>query len=160
MKTLTLKAALCLLAPLVTVATVASLATVANATPSTCRSWQGMEVPYLGDQNLDNVGGATFDNAGRAIITLNPTRLSQFPPLAREFWLAHTCGHHALTPQYNTEQEADCFAMRSLGKKKIRTPEKRETLFEELKTLPADVWGDHQPDAARIDALRQCKVED
>lgn len=146
-KTITITVALCLLAPM------------AIAKPSTCRSWQGMEVPYMGDPSLETLGGAELDRAGRAIILLNPGILNKFPPLAREFWLVHTCGHHALVPEYNTEAEADCFAMRSLGKKKIRTEEKRDALFEELAALPEGSWPDHQPDAARIDALKVCELD-
>ncbi len=147
MKTVAFTLALCLLAP------------VAMAKPTTCRSWSGMEVPYMGDASLETMGGATEDRAGRPIILLNPEQLNAFPPLAREFWLAHTCGHHALIPDYNTEAEADCFAMRSLGKKKIRTDEKREALFEELRNLPEGAWGEHTPDAARIEALEACETK-
>ncbi|SHK15921.1 hypothetical protein SAMN05444000_12055 [Shimia gijangensis] len=148
MKTVAITLVLCFVAPM------------AFAKPTTCRSWQGMEVPYLGDVTLETLGGAQLDRAGRPIILLNPDMLNTFSPLAREFWLAHTCGHHALTPQYNNEEEADCFAMRSLGKKKIRADEKWESLFEELHALPNGSWPEHQPDTARIEALRNCEVPD
>lgn len=147
MKTLTVALTLCLMAP------------IAMAKPATCRAWTGMEVPYMGDPTLETLGGAEKDRAGRAIIRLNPDMLNTFSPLAREFWLAHTCGHHALTPKYNTEEEADCFAMRTLGKKKIRTPEQLEALIEALYQLPEGSWPGHQPDATRIEALRACERE-
>jgi len=113
----------------------------------------------MGDATLEGLGGAAKDRAGRPIILLNPDQLNAFPPLAREFWLAHSCGHHALIPDYNTETEADCFAMRSLRKKKIRTPEKLQALIEELQSLPEGAWGEHTPDATRIEALEACKAE-
>lgn len=135
------------------------IATGVLAKPPTCRSWQKMEVPYLGDVTLETIGGATTNSRGRAIITLNPDILQTFPPLARDFWLAHSCGHHALIPDYNTEKEADCYAMKLLRKKKVRTPEQMETLLEELRSLPEDAWGEHRPDEARINALRTCGQE-
>lgn len=148
MKTLTITLVLCLVAPM------------AFAKPTTCRSWQGMEVPYLGDSSLNKIGDIYFDKSERPLILLNPEILGEVPPLAAEFWLAHICGHHALTPEYNTEEEADCFAMRSLSKKKIRSDEKREELYEQLRSLQPGELGEHQPDAARIDALRQCELPD
>lgn len=148
MKTIAITLALCLVAPM------------ATAKPTTCRSWKGMEVPYMGDASLETLGGSGLDRAGRPIILLNPDILNTFTPLAREFWLAHTCGHHALIPDYNTEEEADCFAVRSLSKKKIRTEEKWQALFEELRALPEGSWPEHQPDAARIEALKGCEVPD
>ena len=144
---LSLVLALCLAAPL------------AQAKPAACRSWQGMEVPYQGDATLADLGGATQDKRGRPLIEINPDLLSTYPPLAREFLLAHECGHHALTPNYNTEAEADCHAMRKLRKKLVRTPEQLAALQEELRTLPEDAWTGHRPDAARIDALALCGEE-
>lgn len=145
MKTLAFTLALSLLAPM------------AMAKPATCRAWSGLEVPYMGDASLATLGGASQDRAGRPIILLNPERLNAFAPLAREFWLAHACGHHALIPDYNTEAEADCFAMRTLRKKKIRAPEQMQALTEALHALPDQAWGAHTPDAARIDALAACQ---
>ncbi|WP_372886026.1 hypothetical protein [Shimia sp.] len=143
-KNMALALALCLLAPL------------AEAKPATCRAWTGLEVPYIGDAALGTLGGATEDRAGRPIILLNPERLNAFAPLARDFWLAHECGHHALIPDYNTEAEADCFAMRSLRKKKIRSAAEMQALTEALRALPEGAWDGHAPDAGRIEALAAC----
>ncbi|MEP2532730.1 hypothetical protein [Shimia sp.] len=147
MKTIGLTLLLCLNAPM------------AFAKPMTCRSWQGMEVPYLGDVTLETIGGATENARGRAVILLNPEILESYPPMAREFWLAHECGHHALTPAYNTEAEADCYAMRRLRKKLVRTPEQLLELQDALYALPDTAWSDHRPDEARIKALAQCGEE-
>ncbi len=132
------------------------VATASFARPSSCRSWQGMEVPYLGDASLETVGGATQNARGRNLILLNPDLLMTFPPLARDFFLAHECGHQALTPNYNTEAEADCFAMRRLRKKLVRTPEQVQQLQADLRALPADAWPAHAPDTQRIGAIAKC----
>lgn len=134
-------------------------AAAVDAQPLTCRSWQGMEVPYLGDATLETVGGATMNARGRAVILLNPEILSTFPEPARDFFLAHECGHHALIPDYNTEAEADCFAMRLLRKKKLRTPEQVTALQDALTTLPDTAWAGHRPDAERIEALAHCPAK-
>lgn len=147
MKSLTLAIILCLIAPM------------AMATPATCRAWGAMEVPYLGDTNLDTIGGATKDKKGRKSILLNPEILATYPPMARDFWLAHSCGHLALNPAGHTEAEADCYAMRSLLKKKIRKTEQMQELTDALRALPADAWPGHRPDVARIDALAQCSAK-
>ena len=134
-------------------------AAAAHAKPMTCRSWQGMEVPYLGDASLETIGGATRNARGRDVILLNPDILSQLQPMARDFFLAHECGHHALIPDYNTEAEADCYAIRRMRKKLVRTPEQMQELLEALTALPQDIWQDHRPDAARIAALPQCGAD-
>ena len=134
-------------------------ATASFARPATCRSWQGMEVPYLGDITLETVGGATQTPSGRSLIVINPERLMTFPPLARDFFLAHECGHTALIPEYNTEAEANCFAMRRLRKKLVRTPAEMQQLQDDLRALPVNAWPDHAPDADSIDALANCADE-
>lgn len=146
MKTFALSLALCLIA-----------VTAAQAKPPTCRTWQGMEVPYLGNPAVEGLGGATTDRKGRAIIALHPERLGQLPPLVADFWLIRECAQHAIHPNRLSEQAADCFAMKTmLKKRKIATTDQMETLQGQLRALPQDALPRGPMTEARITALPAC----
>ena len=125
--------------------------------PSTCRSFQGVIVPYIPDPSLNNVGIATQDNMGRRIIVMNPNILNQFPSLARQFWYAHECAHHALNPPRNNEMNADCFAvqnLRFLGM--MVNPFHVDQLLQSISSLPGNAGTGHLPGPARRNLLITC----
>lgn len=125
--------------------------------PRHCVSYQGFSVPYIADPTLNNVGIATHDFYGRPIIIMNPQVLNQFPPLAREFWFAHECAHHALPPWQNSEDAADCYAiqaMRWLGM--LNNPAEVNQFFASLSGLPGNIWTGHRPGPGRIQLMQTC----
>ena len=95
------------------------------------------------------------------MIILNIKRLKQLSKASQLFFVMHECGHHVLghlyvrKPGLETEQEADCFAVRKL----IRAG--RFTL-KDIKDVQADMRKFakasfyHKGGAARADALMTC----
>jgi len=125
--------------------------------PGQCLSNQNYPVPYIIDYNLNNVGIATTDNYGNPIIVMNPNILNQFPSLAKEFWFAHECAHHALPPWENSEINADCYAVRNmLYNGLLQNPAAVNQFFNSIAQLPGSVWTGHLPGPARVQAMHVC----
>lgn len=121
-----------------------------------CTSHFGEPVQYIQDYNLNNVGIATRYQ-GRPIIVINPAILNQFSPLVQQWWLAHECGHHALSPHQNNEVNADCFASRALRDLGfIRSPADLQQVMRELSRLPGNIFTGHLPGPGRARVVMDC----
>jgi hypothetical protein len=81
-----------------------------------CRDIRGMQVMTLNFERLGDVGRATLIR-GVPTIIMNPLRLATLPPKLQTFFYAHECGHHvlghALHPMASSENEADCWAIKT-----------------------------------------------
>lgn len=124
--------------------------------PPPCMSHFNVQVPYLPDTTLPNVGIATY-LGGQPIIIMNPRVLERFSPLMRMWWYLHECGHHALPPHLNNEVNADCYAarrMRDMGF--VRTQSDLMEICAQLSTLPGNIWSGHLPGPGRCEVVVQC----
>lgn len=124
-----------------------------------CTSHFGEPVAiYLNDQ-LNNIGVATRQYNGVPIIVINPNVTNQFSNLVTQWWFAHECAHHALHPQWNSESNADCFAVKQLVKFGIiNHPQQLNAFYYELSSLPGSPMG-HLPGSIRAQNIAQCALQ-
>jgi hypothetical protein len=94
----------------------------ADAQPVTfdgCVDFRGVPVASVLNQALPDVAMAHIAPNGAPIIQYNPHVLERLSPQTRLFFYAHECAHHALAHlarhvPFQQEQEADCWAIRTL----------------------------------------------
>jgi len=134
-----------------------SLPVLAQNQPLPCRSYQGYPVRYIADPQLNNVGVATTDGYGNPVIIMNPNVVNSFPPLARQFWFAHECAHHAMAPNMNNETNADCFAVRNLRSiGMMRSRRDIDDMLDSISRLPGNIMTGHLPGYARAANMYAC----
>lgn len=103
-----------------------------------CRDALGTPVLEYPDNSLGDIAMATIVRGGPAII-YNPQVVLSVRPETRRFFYFHECGHHALgqvisgrSIPYLSEQQADCWAARSLV-------EGGEFTLDDLRAVQIDV---------------------
>lgn len=91
----------------------------------------------------------------------NNKRLASLSPASQRFFLAHECGHHVLGHLYlrrrglEAEQEADCYALRSLIRKGQFTLKDIKDVQKDMrKYARASLY--HKGGRARADELMNC----
>lgn len=132
-------------------------ATSALAQPLPCSSFQGIPVPYIADPTLNNVGVAHRMQNGQPIIVINPNVVSPLPEYVRQFWYAHECAHHAFHPAYNSEMNADCYAIKAIRNIGIISNHHQVgVLLNYISTLPGNIMTGHLPGPARAQNLYAC----
>lgn len=123
-----------------------------------CTSYYGEPVPIYFNYQLNNVGIATRSNAGTPYIVLNPNVLAQFSDTVAQWWFAHECAHHALPPQYNSESNADCYAIRQLVNYGVIYD------YQQLEAFAHDLWAlagspsGHLPGPLRAQNIANCAL--
>lgn len=128
-----------------------------QADPLPCTSYNGIQVPYIANSNLNNVGVAHKMYNGQPIIQINPNVIGQLPEYVRQFWYAHECAHHALHPVFNSEVNADCWAIKSIRNIGIiNHPQQINSLLNYISTLPGNVQTGHLPGPIRAQNLYAC----
>jgi hypothetical protein len=128
-----------------------------SAQPLPCRSFNGVFVPYIFDQTLQDVGVATKTQNGQPIIFINPNVVSPLPEFVRQFWYAHECAHHALLPIQNSEINADCYAIKAIRNMGIViNAQQVGYLLSSISTLPGNLATGHLPGPARAQNLYNC----
>lgn len=134
-----------------------SISFKAFSAPLPCTSFSGIQVPYIANPNLNNVGVAHTMHNGQPIIQINPNVVGPLPEYVRQFWYAHECAHHALHPAQNSEIAADCYsikAIRNIGI--INNPQQIGALLNYISTLPGSMQTGHLPGPARAQNLYAC----
>lgn len=114
----------------------------------------------IGDVALANVMRLQGVNMGPMTI-VNINRLSKLSRASQLFFIAHECGHHVLghlyfrSPGQSVEQEADCYAIRSLIRGGFFTLKDVETVQSDLRDY-AQPSNYHATGQKRADALIEC----
>jgi hypothetical protein len=128
-----------------------------SAQPLPCRSFDGVFVPYIFDQTLQDVGVARRIQNGQPIIIINPNVVGPLPEFVRQFWYAHECAHHALLPSQNSEINADCYAIKAIRNIGIVVNQQQVGyLLNSIAALPGNLYTGHLPGPARAQNLYNC----
>lgn len=127
--------------------------------PMNCTSHFGEPVAVYLNYQLNNVGVATRQYNGVPAIILNPNVINQFSNIVAQWWFAHECAHHALHPQWNSESNADCFAVKQLVQFGfINHPNQLSAFYNELASLPGSSMG-HLPGPVRAQNIASCAIQ-
>ena len=125
--------------------------------PRNCVSNQNTSVPYISDAMSQGAGAATTDHYSKPIMVIDQSLLNQFPPIVREFWLAHLCGHEVVPEWQSSETYADCYAIKTLlWRGRLKDAMEVENFFSALIGLPGGARSKHRPNAQRLQAMREC----
>lgn len=139
------------------VACLLSVSVLTHAVPLPCVSFTGIQVPYIANPSLNNVGVAHHMLNGQPVIQINPHVVAPLPEYARQFWYAHECAHHALYPQHNSEVNADCWAIKAIRNIGIITqPQQVSALLNYISGLPGSIHTGHLPGPDRAKNLYFC----
>ncbi|MFT4978274.1 MAG: hypothetical protein ACI8S6_004182 [Myxococcota bacterium] len=126
--------------------------------PLNCRSFAGEPVAIFLNPGLNNIGVASRHNSGAPIIEINPNVINRYSSIVAQWWFAHECAHHAMTPAMNSENNADCFAIRQLRQfGLLQNPTQLQTFYYELSSLPGSSSG-HLPGPARVEHITRCAL--
>lgn len=81
-----------------------------------CGSFDGHAVTFAGNRLVQPHGAGVLAARieGKPYIVANPIVTKQLPDLIVHFLFAHECAHHALSPNLNSEPNADCYAIKKL----------------------------------------------
>ncbi len=127
--------------------------------PMSCTSHFGEPVAIFFNYQLNNVGIATRPFNGAPAIILNPNVTNQYSDTVTQWWFAHECAHHALAPQWNSETNADCFAIKQLVQFGIiNNPQQFNAFYQELASLPGSPMG-HLPGPVRAQNIEHCAMQ-
>lgn len=125
-----------------------------------CRDALGTPVLDYPDPSLPDIAMARIANGGPVII-YNPNVVLASGPATRRFFYFHECGHHALgqvisgvSIPYRSEQEADCWAARTLVEMGEFTRDDLVAVGREVSRSPGD-WS-HLPGPQRALNLLRC----
>jgi hypothetical protein len=90
-------------------------APVIGGAPQTCKDFRGVTVRTTNMQDLGDVARAMIISR-MPIIAIDNDRMVQLPDKFQLFFYLHECGHHLLghtvAPTTNSENEADCWAVK------------------------------------------------
>jgi hypothetical protein len=126
----------------------------------TCNTASGRAVAAV-QITSGTIARAALDQDGRAVVRYDPRRIDGVTPQDQLFVFAHECGHHALGHDARApmtavqEQEADCYAIRSLISRAGFTRSDVATLTTEMTGLEAGI-ARHLPWRARVYDLEGC----
>jgi len=125
-----------------------------------CRDVLGRPVLDYPDNNLRDIAMASM-SGGTPVIYYNPMVVMSVSPATRRFFYYHECGHHALgqivsgqSIPYVSEQEADCWAARTLVQSHIFSLDDLREVQQDVSRSPGD-WA-HLPGPQRALNLIAC----
>ena len=128
-----------------------------QATYDGCVDFRGRAVLSIHDDNIGDVAMARVVN-GEPVVFYNVRVLAWLPAKTRLFWYAHECAHHVLAHlarmNLDMEQEADCWGIRELVRRRIVADVDITRIQSSLSYSPGDSW--HFPGPIRAINLRRC----
>jgi hypothetical protein len=131
----------------------------AQITYDGCRDFRGISVASVVNQSISDVATAQYAYNGAPIIIYNPVVLSWLQPQTRVFFYAHECAHHALAHLANRppnmEQDADCWAVRTLVSNGIIGLNDVRIIQGDIARFGQGDWS-HLPGPARAINLQAC----
>jgi len=125
-----------------------------------CVDFRGVPVASILDVTVPDVAVARWAPNSAPVILYNPNVLARLAPQTRLFFYAHECAHHALAHgvrniPFLQEQEADCWAIRTLvGRRILDGGDDVDAVQRDLSFSPGD-WT-HVPGPRRAFNLRAC----
>lgn len=126
--------------------------------PVYCNNYQGQRVAFFSDRTLNNIGVAS-KIGNSPYIVMNPIVTNQFSDLVTLWWVAHECGHHAIPPHLNNEQNADCYAIRALKSYGlVNNVNQLQSFAIELRNLQGSLKTGHLPGPARANHIARCAL--
>jgi hypothetical protein len=132
----------------------------AQVTFDGCVDFRGFPVASILNPAVPDVATAGWAPNGAPVIQYNPHVLARLSPPTRVFFYAHECAHHVLghgirNIPFQQEQEADCWAIRTLvARGALRHGSDVEAVQRDLSFSPGD-WT-HVPGPRRAFNLRGC----
>mgnify|MGYP001243454832 FL=1 len=125
-----------------------------------CFNFQGQQVGEFYNYNINDVAIATNNNMGMPIILYNPNVLQSMPGPTRTFFRYHECAHHALGhtvsgPSMQNEQNADCWAIRTMYQHGLLNPHVLSTIQNSIAQFGKADWT-HLPGPRRAINLKAC----
>lgn len=133
---------------------------IAQVTFEGCVDIRGLPVASVLNYNVPDVAMANLAPNGAPVIQYNPMVLARLSAQTRVFFYAHECAHHALghafmSIPFQQEQDADCWAIRTLVHRGILNSGDDVTAVQrDLSFSPGD-WT-HVPGPQRQFNLRAC----
>ena len=130
-----------------------------------CIDFRRLPVVHVRNDSLNDVAFSDFMRSPGAIfqpmIIINVRRLKQLSKASQAFFVMHECGHHVLghfyfrQPGLNLEQEADCYALRTLIRQKRFTLSDIKAVQKDMRKFgQASVH--HKDGEVRATALMDC----
>ena len=126
-----------------------------------CVDIRGFAVASIPNYNINDVATAVNLPNGKPVIFYNPNVLASLAPQTRMFFYIHECGHQALGHVINysfpmvKEQEADCFAIRTLVQRGMINNFDKEVIQKDLWERGRGDWS-HLPGPKRSINLDLC----
>jgi hypothetical protein len=126
----------------------------------TCNDIRGIRVRSIPDETINDIAIANLAQDGSPVIYYRPSGLISASPPTQLFFYAHECGHHALGHNIGLsfpltrEQEADCFAIRTLVKMNLVSDDDINAIQNDINHFKGD-WT-HLPGPERAINLRAC----
>ncbi len=126
----------------------------------TCNDIRGIQVTSIPDETINDIAIANLAQDGSPVIYYRPSGLISASPPTQLFFYAHECGHHALGHNIGLsfpltrEQEADCFAIRTLVKMNLVSDDDINAIQKDINHFKGD-WT-HLPGPERAINLRAC----
>jgi hypothetical protein len=131
----------------------------AQVTFEGCVDFRGFPVASVLNTAVPDVAMASWAPNGTPVIQYNPNVLVRLSPQTRVFFYGHECAHHALAHAirnipFAQEQEADCWAIRTLVGRGALSGRDVMAVQNDLSFSPGD-WT-HVPGPQRAFNLRAC----
>ena len=127
-----------------------------------CIDAMGVPVAEIPNTMIADIAQANRLPNGAPVIYFNPNVLSWVSPPTRVFFQAHECGHHVLGHTLgrmvmNMEQEADCWAIRTLVSMGMVGPMEMQAIQMDIARFGRGDWS-HLPGPQRAINLQECLV--
>jgi hypothetical protein len=126
-----------------------------------CNDIRNIPVASISDYSVQDIAVAMLAPNGAPLIRYNQNVVSSVAPQTRVFFYMHECGHHALghnfgtTHQLRVEQDADCFAIRTMVGNGMVNDSDIRVIQADLYSKARGDWS-HLPGPQRAINLREC----
>ena len=125
-----------------------------------CVDYRGIAVASVRNDGINDVAIARSAPNGAPIIEYNVQVLAKLQPQTRLFFYAHECAHHALAHgvrghPLTREQEADCWAVRTLTERGDLDDDDMDIVQSDITQAGPGDWT-HLPGPQRAINLRRC----
>jgi len=132
----------------------------AQVTFDGCVDFRGISVASVRNDAINDVAVAGNAPNGAPIIQYNTRVLASLQPQTRLFFYAHECAHHALAHSvrnvpFTQEQEADCWAVRTLTERGDLDDDDVSVVQSDISRAGQGDWT-HLPGPQRAINLRRC----
>jgi len=125
-----------------------------------CFDARGIPVAEIPNYQLNDIAQANLMPNGAPVIFFNPNVIVNFSFPTRLFFTFHECAHHVLGHALgrlvmNMEQEADCWAIRTIVSRQMISDQQLQMIQSELYTFGPGDWT-HLPGPQRAINLQAC----